>query len=691
MKRRRDAAYLLAAASLGCLLIATSVHPYIAPVCLVWLVIQRALLDRGGVRIPEPALALLHIWMALVFIYLTLLGEREADGGADMLELLLGFGAPFLLLKLAAPPSRFNDAVTVLTCVVLALGSAATAPGVRPVIVIVLFLTTACLVLPVLIRRDPDPEDGVVLQSVGNPPGWRLAPLVVGIALTVVGLLFGTLHYIFVPRIGPETSDALEQRPLEMGARERLARERKSGFAREMKLGDIGEIKRDDRVAFEARLRYYGRPHDPPAYRGTLLLLRARAWETYIPAERKWVRRLGKLRWLPPSGELTPNARSTDWPIDWQMTVHGYDGRTLFLPQSAGRIRSGGVRIAQDRTGSVIADKELRTYGVEAGDPITSTVSMRRLEPGVASTDLLGVPPELLPDLRRYLPATRGRRLADKIEAVDRFFMRNNFRYTLHLPPSLPQGVDPIIAFLDRKEGHCELFASAACFFLRMHGVPARVAGGVRLSQRLGRGHYQARFRNAHAWVEVATRTHGFVAFDFTPADSAALPPTRRVGGGSPDAADAATLGIDQRQAQAGAAAAAEDRPLLDWKRPFDFTRDDQARLRGYVTGTLTGGFAGIVAVLFGLLMLFTLVRSGWRRRRANPLRVHAPSGVAARTLAFYATWLKECASRGHRRARQQTPREFLATLPTDLREAGVEITGKFEQLRYGGKALNSS
>ena len=180
MKQRRDSAYLLGAASLGCLLIAGSVHPYIAPLCLVWLVIQRALLDRSGHRLPEAALALLHIWMALIFIYLTLLGEREADGGADMLELLLGFGAPFLLLKLAAPSSRFNDAVTVLACVVLTLGSAATAPGVRPVIVIVLFLATACLVLPVLIRRDPDPEDGVVLLTAGKPHGWRLAPAVVG-------------------------------------------------------------------------------------------------------------------------------------------------------------------------------------------------------------------------------------------------------------------------------------------------------------------------------------------------------------------------------------------------------------------------------------------------------------------------------------------------------------------------------
>ena len=91
MSTRRDAAYLLGAATLVCLLVAGSVHPYIAPLCLVWLVIQRALLDRSGVRLPEAALAILHIWLALVFIFFTLLGDRESGGGADMLELLLGF------------------------------------------------------------------------------------------------------------------------------------------------------------------------------------------------------------------------------------------------------------------------------------------------------------------------------------------------------------------------------------------------------------------------------------------------------------------------------------------------------------------------------------------------------------------------------------------------------------------------
>ena len=36
------------------------------------------------------------------------------------------------------------------------------------------------------------------------------------------------------------------------------------------------------------------------------------------------------------------------------------------------------------------------------------------------------------------------------------------------------------------------------------------------------------------------------------------------------------------------------------------------------------------------------------------------------------------------RRKPQQTPREFLATLPDVLREEGAPLTDRFEQLRYG-------
>ncbi len=69
----------------------------------------------------------------------------------------------------------------------------------------------------------------------------------------------------------------------------------------------------------------------------------------------------------------------------------------------------------------------------------------------------------------------------------------------------------------DKREGHCEYFATAATLALRSWGVPARVVLGFRggqfnrLSQVL-----EVRDQNAHAWVEVFT-VNGWLRFDPTP------------------------------------------------------------------------------------------------------------------------------------------------------------------------------
>src|SRR5690606_26968739 len=54
--------------------------------------------------------------------------------------------------------------------------------------------------------------------------------------------------------------------------------------------------------------------------------------------------------------------------------------------------------------------------------------------------------------------------------------LEQGYRYTRELPGEV---ADPIAHFLlDRKEGHCEFFASALALMLRVNGIPARVAAG---------------------------------------------------------------------------------------------------------------------------------------------------------------------------------------------------------------------
>ncbi len=69
----------------------------------------------------------------------------------------------------------------------------------------------------------------------------------------------------------------------------------------------------------------------------------------------------------------------------------------------------------------------------------------------------------------------------------------------------------------NRREGHCEYFATAATMALRSWGIPSRVVLGFRggqfnrFSQVL-----EVRDQNAHAWVEVFTH-QGWLRFDPTP------------------------------------------------------------------------------------------------------------------------------------------------------------------------------
>ena len=79
--------------------------------------------------------------------------------------------------------------------------------------------------------------------------------------------------------------------------------------------------------------------------------------------------------------------------------------------------------------------------------------------------------------------------------------------------------VDPVANFLfERKEGHCEYFATAMVVMLRSLGIPARPVNGFLGSQYNSYGdYYIVTEANAHSWVEVFFPKRGWVTFDPTP------------------------------------------------------------------------------------------------------------------------------------------------------------------------------
>jgi len=97
-------------------------------------------------------------------------------------------------------------------------------------------------------------------------------------------------------------------------------------------------------------------------------------------------------------------------------------------------------------------------------------------------------------------------------------YLRTRFGYTLQLPRVLPH--DPLANFLfERKQGHCEYFASAMAVMLRTLRIPSRVVNGFQTGEYNDlTSQYVVRASNAHSWVEAYFPGYGWVAFDPTPA-----------------------------------------------------------------------------------------------------------------------------------------------------------------------------
>ena len=107
----------------------------------------------------------------------------------------------------------------------------------------------------------------------------------------------------------------------------------------------------------------------------------------------------------------------------------------------------------------------------------------------------------------------------DKARALETY-LRTHFGYTLQLSRTVPH--DPLANFLfERKQGHCEYFASSMAVMLRTLGIPSRVVNGFRTGEFNDlTSQYVVRASNAHSWVEAYFPSHGWMAFDPTPGAS---------------------------------------------------------------------------------------------------------------------------------------------------------------------------
>jgi hypothetical protein len=281
----------------------------------------------------------------------------------------------------------------------------------------------------------------------------------------------------------------------------------------------------------------------------------------------------------------------------------------------------------------------------------------------------------------------------DKAAALENH-LRTRFGYTLELPQTVVK--DPIANFLfERKQGHCEYFASSMAVMLRTLGIPSRVVNGFRTDEFNDlTGNYVVRAKDAHAWVEAYFPGYGWQTFDPTPAGAS----------GTPQGWNRLALYLDamasfwrdwvvtydtSHQLALGQAAFSGTRGMWEGARKWaqihyeamlKWARRSQDRVE-HSPGrwAIMGGAIAVILLLLGNLgRIARLLHEKWLH--AHPER--SPEQAAA---MWYQRMARILARRGMAKPAAQTPQEFVKRIEDSrLREPVARFTAVYESARFG-------
>lgn len=341
--------------------------------------------------------------------------------------------------------------------------------------------------------------------------------------------LIGTAVFLFLPRdLGSEA----------FGSWGNASLGQTTGFSDEVELGRPGLISQSptpvmDVEVFDRSERNIGRLDAPPIY------LRGAVLDEY--EQGRWTRGLGRgqrgvlrAQFVPDGSMVRPwiSADRTPWDMELRITVrHTRAGSTPMFttwePLILRPVNAGQFVSLDPQTGVVTREgpSGRLDYAIRSANP-----SVRKIE---YDPEIPRVPPpetEISPRIRAFAvsvletaqvePDPEKRPVADDVRAVRVLekHLQTNFAYTLVDEPT-PPGRDATEWFLDdRKQGHCEYFASALALACRSVGIDARVVTGYVVSDfNEVTGEYVVRESSAHAWVEAQIAPETWLTFDGTP------------------------------------------------------------------------------------------------------------------------------------------------------------------------------
>ncbi len=283
---------------------------------------------------------------------------------------------------------------------------------------------------------------------------------------------------------------------------------RTTGFADQVNIGDVGEIKQDHSVAMRVTVSGPPLPH-PIYWRGAVLdTFDGMTWSAYPE----------------PPHTAFPRKRIPFFRLS-SFAPENLTHQTVFLDGIEAQYLLHAAHFAH----VLVASPQLLVFQNETLKLPPQFQEIQRYEVWSHPESILPVSRE---SLRRSLrvPANLDPRIAELAERVVQgarndlekarrieHHLKTTFGYSLKAG-RIPRS-DPLGHFLfESRSGHCEFFASAMTIMLRTLGIPARMVAGYQEGEfNEIEGYYIVRQSDAHAWVE-ANFGSDWVRFDPTPA-----------------------------------------------------------------------------------------------------------------------------------------------------------------------------
>ena len=273
-------------------------------------------------------------------------------------------------------------------------------------------------------------------------------------------------------------------------------------------------------------------------------------------------------------------------------------------------------------------------------------------------------------------------------------YLRTHYRYTLQLSRHTPE--DPLAEFLfQRKQGHCEYFASSMAVMLRALGIPSRVVNGFQTGEFNDvTAEYIVRASDAHSWVEAYFPGQGWVSFDPTPGTSAsahsrwnrallyfdALHQFWREWVVNYDARHQTHLAMNAETAGEKLLHSAQCWYKARYRRLLELARVTERQISN---APFRWGIKALLAAVALVVLVFA--PRIWKFVRLLRITLKPEKSPSHAATLWYERLVKKLARRGFKKAEQQTPGEFVSSIRIGpLRTKVAEFTQHYESARFG-------